>query len=400
MDFYLVIAPGLEVQTLAEMKEVWPYLIGKDGQAHNSAFPKYEMDRGGIEFSCDEILAYQLNFFLKTPTRLLQRIKRFRTRDFPKVFQEISKVPWNQLLNKELSVELHVSAQKSRLNNEKRLSSVLEEVLLKNGCKVEKEAPQAIYLRMDNDDCTLSIDTTGEMLYKRGWGLLKGEAPMRETLAAFAIRELIFDSPLPKTRQICLLDPFCGSGTLLLEAASLYAPHWQRRFSFNHFPSCPKIFKSDSWRKNFRLLPNPIFKSYVGNDLSSKVLEAARQNSEELERQLLEVHGQWVSSFKWHHGPCGGLTGAQFLKDLADGDEVWMVSNPPYGDRVQLGADGGLLQQILRLLGQGQGRITRLALLLPPEEAQALHFQGFEKTKEIPLSNGGLKTVWTVWCKI
>jgi putative N6-adenine-specific DNA methylase len=389
-DFYLVIAPGLEVQALSEIKEVWPFLIGKDGLAHATVQPKMEVDRGGIEFSCEEVVAYQLNFFLKTPTRLLQRIKKFRSRDFPKVFQDCSKVQWNLYLSTQLPVSLNVSAQKSRLNNEKRLESVITDVLKKAGYTISDDAPQALYMRMDNDECTISIDTSGEMLYRRGWGAFKGEAPMRETLASFCLRELLGGTVLPLSRQVTLVDPFCGSGTLLLEGASQFAPHWGREFSFIHIPSCPKIFKSATWRKNFKLLPMPLFKAFVGGDIDEKTLEAAKANTAVLEQQLLDIHPKWALDFSWHLGACSELK-------IDASSPIWLVSNPPYGGRVSLGGSGSLAAQVENMLLNNS--IERIGLLLPQEEARRLDFHGFEKTKEIEVINGGLKTFWTVWCK-
>ena len=402
-DFYLIVAPGLELQALNEIKEVWPYLIAKDGKPQAQMMPRFELDRGGIEFTLDEFTAYQFNFFLKTPTRLLQRMRQFRSKDFPRVYQELSKVSWSQFLKKESPIAFKVSAQKSRLNNEKRLEGVLEDVFKKAGYKISesseaKEAPkdlQTIYLRMDDDFCSVSLDTSGDFLYRRGWGSRKGEAPMRETLAAFCLRELLAETPLPRAKTVTLLDPFCGSGTLLLEAASLYFPHWDRDFAFLHFANAPKLFKSPTWKKNYRLPMASPFLKMLGNDGDAKTLMAAKDNAKDLEHALQQTWSTEPDAFRgiwqWQQGLCHDW-------DIEPAGPVWIVSNPPYGDRVSLLGGRSLRDELAPLVTKSKAE--KIALLLPTEEAKALEFEGFVRHSNSEISNGGLQTVWTVWCKI
>lgn len=398
-DFYLIVAPGLELQALNEIKEVWPYLIAKDGKPHSQNMPKFELDRGGIEFTLDEYTAYQFNFFLKTPTRLLQRMRQFRSKDFPRVYQELSKISWSQFIKKDSPIAFKVSAQKSRLNNEKRLEGVLDDVFKKAGYKIsensEQKDVQTVYLRMDDDFCSVSLDTTGDFLYRRGWGSRKGEAPMRETLAGFCLRELLSETPLARSKKVTLLDPFCGSGTLLLEAASLYFPHWDRDFAFLHFANAPKIYKSPTWKKNYRLpAPSPFFKM-LGNDGDAKTLLAAKDNAKDLVQALQSSFGVEIESLcanlEWHQGLC-------FDWKVEAAGPVWIVSNPPYGDRVSLLGGRSLKEELAPLVKSSKAE--KIALLLPSEEAKALEFEGFVRHSASEISNGGLQTLWTVWCKI
>jgi putative N6-adenine-specific DNA methylase len=129
MNKFFVSTPlGFENTALTEMKEVWPYLLGKDAKTHALPFPEIEVHQGGLEFETDLFAALQLNFFLKTANRVLLRMTSFRTKDLPKFYQKFKSLPWKEYLPHG-HVEWEVAAQKSRLNNEKRLQESAEKAL-------------------------------------------------------------------------------------------------------------------------------------------------------------------------------------------------------------------------------------------------------------------------------
>jgi len=135
--FFVSTPLGFEQTALSEMKEVWPYLLGKDSKPHSFPLPEIEVLQGGLEFETDLVLALQLNYFLKTANRVLMRMTSFRVKDLPKFYQKFKSLPWLEYLHS-ADVEWEVAAQKSRLNNEKRLQESAEKALQEIFAAVEK----------------------------------------------------------------------------------------------------------------------------------------------------------------------------------------------------------------------------------------------------------------------
>lgn len=178
MNKFFVSTPlGYELTTLADMKECWPYLLGKDAKAHSLSFPEVEVLQGGLEFETELFTAVQLNFFLKTANRVLLRMISFRTKDLPKFYQKFKSLPWREYLSHG-KVEWEVAAQKSRLNNEKRLQESAEKALseLFPGTPTNAEFCGSIYVRMEDDLCTISLDATGGAFAQTWLVYLKGRS--------------------------------------------------------------------------------------------------------------------------------------------------------------------------------------------------------------------------------
>lgn len=395
MNKFFVSTPlGFEENALQDMKEVWPYLLGKDSQPHTLPFPEVEVLQGGFEFETDLFAGLQLNFFLKTANRVLLRMASFKARDLPKFYQKFKALPWREYLHHS-HVEWEVAAQKSRLNNEKRLQESAAAALTEIFASVPRgpETCGAIYIRMDNDQCTVSLDTTGEHLHKRGWSVLKGEAPLRETIAAFMLRELVGETSPAELKGITLLDPMAGSGTLLSEARTLWGGQFRRSFGFQKWKKAPKLFLSSSFSLNYRLPPSPVFGRFRGFDINEDIIPVAQQN-------FAEAEAQWNQSRRAE----GGTADFQmFLHDALEASPsswevpspLWIVSNPPYGERLAEagGLDGlfGIVESFCVLY-----KPARLGLLFPEREPLLVFPEGYHKVKELKVNNGGLRCLFTV----
>ncbi|MGZ3771571.1 MAG: THUMP domain-containing class I SAM-dependent RNA methyltransferase, partial [Bdellovibrio sp.] len=390
MNSFFVSTPlGFEERTLQEMKEVWPYLLSKEAKTHVLSFPEVNLVQGGLEFDTDIFAALQLNFFLKTANRVLLRMATFKARDLPKFYQKFKSIPWREYLA-HAQVNWEVSAQKSRLNNEKRLQESAEKALQEIFVGVPTgEVAASIYIRMDDDICTVSLDSTGEHLHKRGWSILKGEAPVRETIAAFLLLELIGESTPNELFNTTLLDPMMGSGTFLTEARSLWSGHFARPYAFQKWKRTPKLFLSSSFAFNYELPAKPLFKKFVGFDINAEMLPAAVKNFSEVERQLLEVQR---SSFKKADlelliQDC--LTGTY----NAEGP-LWMILNPPYGERLPDQLKGGLNGLAATLCHQYKP--LKLGILYPEKEKIHTAPAGYKVVKEIKINNGGIRCLFTI----
>jgi putative N6-adenine-specific DNA methylase len=385
--FYVSCNPGFEDSTAEEIRECWPWLIGLNGLANTSAYPEIVPDRGGLLVDAPLELGLQFNFFLKTAHRVLWRVGEFKSRDFPKLFEKIKQIPWDRYLES-ANVEWVVSASKSRLNHDKRIEDTCREAFQKAFAGKGAAGPvaQQIFVRIHDDHCTVSLDSSGEHLHKRGWGTRKGEAPLRETLAAFILRQMTAQASSAELQNITLVDPMCGSGTLLLEALSLWRPVFDRDFAFFQWKHTPKIFKTDLWKKNYKLLSAEVpFKAYRGYDLEEKVLKAAQENLQDLQTQTgLQAGDIEFKKENLFEGVCSLPA------------PVWCVCNPPYGERLRVqGQREFSYDDLLARMAQ-KFSAEKIGLLLPNKGIvkNIKPPTGYEKILEVPFSNGGLDVLF------
>ncbi len=202
--------------------------------------PDIKLTKGGLEVCWELQYALLLNSILKIPTRILIRFDQFKCRDFPKLFNKIKQLPWNLFLTS-ASPKINVTTHHSRLINSKRISHTVKEGIKKyfkghppkKKWLIQAEQTQEIFIHFNNDLCTISLNSSGTALYKRGFKLHTGKAPIRENLAAALLYLL---AKQQRTYQLTLLDPMCGSGTFLFEAALFYTPNVTRDFAYYHWP--------------------------------------------------------------------------------------------------------------------------------------------------------------------
>ncbi|MGZ5279607.1 MAG: RNA methyltransferase, partial [Pseudobdellovibrionaceae bacterium] len=269
-----------ESELEAELREIWPFLIGLDGRAHSEPLTIVEVVPGGLTFEASLHLGLQINFFSKLANRVLLRIFESRVRDFPKLFQilkDLQKDPFVQ----GLSLGAEVAASESRLNNEKRIEEIVREIYGDH-----PDSSQRFYIRMYQDHCSISLDTTGIHLHKRSQKTVQGEAPLRETLAAFILRKMIGDRSAAELQNITLVDPMCGTGTLLREASILFQPTWRQDFAFLEWSQTPKLLKSPGLRGNYSPFPF-LFSELKAFDQGSDSVERAQNSLKELGRPFL-----------------------------------------------------------------------------------------------------------------
>ncbi|MEZ0392068.1 MAG: RNA methyltransferase, partial [Pseudobdellovibrionaceae bacterium] len=294
-----------------EIREFWPYLIELDGRPHAHALTILETVPGGLLLEAPLHIGLQINFFSKLANRVLLRVKEFKVRDFPKLFQTLQSLKKDPLLQN-LKFNYQVSASESRLNNEKRLKEILLEVF---GAETE-DSEQSLFLRMHQDLCSLSLDSTGLHLHKRSQRTSQGAAPLRETLAAFCVRKLIGDEGIAFLQKFTLVDPMCGTGTLLREAATLYQPTLRHDFSFLQWAQTPKIFKSSQLRNNYPEF-HPLFAGLKGLDRDEKSVERAQASLQAL-------------------GHSSEISNEDLFKTTAKSEKLcWVIANPPYGERLK-----------------------------------------------------------------
>ncbi len=325
---FAICPPGFEALVAAEITEA--------GFSGASVVP------GGVLFAGNALAA---NRALSLPTRILQRVTRFEARDFTALQRGTAAVNWSAWGHLGFAVE--VTCHRSRLYH---TGAVAERVaaLLPAGSL-------GLYVRLEDDVCTLSVDTSGELLHKRGWREETGPAPLRETLAASLLR-------LAGWRPgESLHDPMCGSGTFLIEAAvqaAGLAPGRLRHFACEAFCAPAPARPSRP----------PVQTHIAGGDRARPAVESARRNAARAGVTLP------LEALEAAHARPGETTPPGLL-----------ICNPPYDRRAPGAAHA--IDRLALALG-GSFKAWRAAVLVP--ELRAAERLGRPITEVTRVNNGGL----------
>lgn len=375
--------PGFEAELEKELREFWCEMMDLDGLPTRAAFPEPETVLGGLELETEEHLGYQIGFFSKLAGRVLLRLTGFESRyfdRFEKLFLEKAVPEIEKYLNPG-PVALRIESHKSRLNNEKSLREALGSALARKNIKVNENARHTLLVRLEKDYATVSLDTSGEHLHRRGYAVHRGEAPLRETLAAFLVRRLAAQVNLD--RRLLLVDPFAGSGTLLFEALSRRVPNLQRHYAWQDFRRRPKLFQSPTWMRNYRWLQTAGGPRALGIDVDP----AAVANFEHNRAEFLKMSGGEDADLKIQ---CADSRTFQ-LPAREPGQKLWLICNPPYGIRLH----DDRAREILENLG-AQGP-DGLVVIHPLN--WNLRFQKLKRISQEDFSNQGLHLKLSVFVR-
>jgi putative N6-adenine-specific DNA methylase len=281
---------------------------------------------GGVAFSGNLEQVYRSNLWLRTASRVVVRIAEFEARAFHELERLARKVPWEEIVSAKAVVRFRVTCRKSRLYHSDGVAQRLSESVLRRVAGVrtlvagpdvdegDDSTGQLFTVRLFHDRCTISADTSGALLHRRGYRLASGKAPLRETLGAAMVLGSGWSPPQS------LMDPLCGSGTLPIEAAMLargIAPGLNRDFAFTQWPG----FDSTQWnllldeaRSTQRASAGA---SIVGSDRDAGVIASATENAS---------RAGVANDVEFQVRPVSALAPA--------GKAGWVLMNPPYGVRV------------------------------------------------------------------
>jgi putative N6-adenine-specific DNA methylase len=358
---FLIIPPGLEDLAQEELNDKCPQCT------------EVAVTKGGIELSADLDWIVNAHCLLKIPTRILLRVKDFKVRDFPKLHQKFSAFKWNEVLS---HPEPHweISCRRSRLMHTGRIEETIREALttallrqpLSLDWQKKNYPPQTFYVRLVDDNLTLSLDLTGEPLYKRGHQKIKGEAPIRENLAAAFLMDLFRGME----SEVVLLDPMCGSATFLTEALNFNKPLHFRSFAFEAAP----FFKGKLVRLPTATKILPV-NGVIGYD-----------RNEELLRKV-------VAETALDLRPSDSLTAP-----LDPGGDFVMICNPPYGERIKIdGKRGSFLHKVWEKF-LTVDRPKRFGWVIPSDMDDLFReAPNYRLLRQRRLRNGGLAVTFWVW---
>ncbi len=364
-NMFAVSPPGLEQVVLRELTD-----LGITGG---------RMAPGGVEFSGGLDALYQANLWLRSASRVLVRVVGFRAVDFKTVVEKVGRYPWELYLHHTDMVKIRVTTHACRLYHTgalaERVLAGLErrlgrDIMPDSGhSDIEHSSQALLVLRGSHDRFQLSVDSTGPHLHKRGYREAHSRASIRENLAAGI---LLLAGWAGKE---ALLDPFCGAGTIPIEAAMLargIAPGIHRHFAFelwkNHDPGLWAGLRKEAASM---VRPVPDF-PVMGSDISARAISVCAENAERAGvSDAVRFDSRPVAEVPRMSPP--GL----------------LITNPPYGKRVRAAGGESVYAQLDRLLAHALSG-WRWAVLSPGRPYGRMRKKSRNLTR---LSNGGIRVM-------
>jgi putative N6-adenine-specific DNA methylase len=332
---------------------------------------------GGAGFGGDLATCYAANLESRVASRVLWRVGGARYSSERDIFEAARALPWPRLFDVGRTLRVNVSAIRSPLRSLDFVTLRVKDAVCDAFRETHGKRPDVdtarpdvrIHVFLTRDEATFYLDTSGEALFKRGWRVTTGDAPLRENLAAGVLKLTGWRPPTP------LFDPMCGSGTFLVEAAMMAldaAPGLDRAFGFEKLAG----FDGKLWRAlrdKARARRRPVAPLAIhGSDKSGTVLGMARENLK-----------------------AAGIEGAVQLKqmDVLDGSPPAgpgiAVMNPPYGER--LGEDAALAAFYPKLGDALKRRYAGWTAHILTADLRLAKLIGLKASKRTPLYNGALE---------
>ena len=361
-DLIATSAMGLEALVAKEVRE-----LGYECQ----------VDNGRILFQGDEKAIAKSNLWLRTADRVRLKIGEFKATTFDELFEKTKALPWEKFLPENAEFPVSGKSVKSKLFSVSDCQSIVKKAIVermkkhykKEGWFEENGPLFKIEVALHKDIALLTIDTSGSGLHKRGYRVAQGEAPIKETLAAALVMLTNWTPDRP------FVDPFCGSGTIPIEAALMgqnIAPGFNREFVSENWHWIPSSVW-DEVRLEAEDLANydqPL--DITGSDIDHRLVKIAQENA-------FEAGLGDLISFKQMR-----------VQDFTTTKQYGViVGNPPYGERL---GEKGAVQKMYHEMGQAFADLeTWSVYILTSDEEFETHY-GKKTTKKRKLFNGFIKT--------
>jgi len=346
-------------------------------QEVNSLGYETTVDNGKVYFEGDETAIARTNLWLRVADRVKIVVGQFPATTFEQLFESVKALPWEKYLPVDAAFPVSGKSVKSKLFSVPDCQAITKKAIVERmkqhykrlGFLDESGATYKIEVSILKDMATLTIDTSGAGLHKRGYRQAQGEAPLKETLAAALVQISKWNPNRP------FVDPFCGSGTIALEAAMLgqnIAPGYNREFISEAWPWMKaKIW--DEVRNEADSLANyeqPL--EIFGSDIDHRMVSIAQENA-------LEAGFGEIITFKQ-------MQARDFTTQLTDGV---MIGNPPYGERI---GDVEVVEQVIRDLGTIMKSNPTWSVYMLSSMKNFEELYGRQATKKRKLFNGFIET--------
>ena len=337
-----------------------------------------EVVDGRVSFKGDADAIARCNVFLRTTERVMLKVGGFKAVTFDELFEKTKALPWENFIPKDGKFWVKkASSIKSKLFSPSDIQSIVKKAIVDrlsgkyNILRFPEDGSEyPIRITILKDEVTVGLDTSGDSLHKRGYRKLTVKAPITETLAA----ALISLTPWKKDR--ILIDPFCGSGTIPIEAAMIglnIAPGMSRDFQAMSWDNIlPKSLFTNAKKEAVDLVDRESKLSIQGYDLDPSALDAARGN---LALAGLEgsIHFQ-----------------QRDMRDISSAKKYgFIITNPPYGERL---AEKAVMPQLYKEMGEAFARLDEWSYYIITGFEDAPKYFGRKPDKNRKIYNGMMKT--------
>lgn len=342
------------------------------------------IENGRIFFEGDETAIAKANLWLRTADRVRIVLGQFHTTSFDDLFEQTLALPWESIIAEDGHFPVQGRSVKSKLYSVPDCQSIVKKAIVErlkrnyqvSGWLEETGAKYPVEVAIHKDQALLTIDTSGSGLNKRGYRIAQGEAPIKETLAASLIRLANWNGNTP------LIDPFCGSGTIAIEACLI---------AQNIAPGFNRDFVSEAWD----IMPENLYE-----DLRDEADQQAEYDKP-IEVYASDIDPEMVEIAKRNAAEVGLSDIIQFsVKDvntlsLPDDQAIALVGNPPYGERI---GDREEVNEMYRYIGKLMKQHPYLSAYILTSNKEFEYLANRKATKRRKLFNGYIEcTYYQYW---
>ncbi|MCE5602949.1 class I SAM-dependent RNA methyltransferase [Staphylococcus pseudintermedius] len=338
------------------------------------------VENGRIYFEGDASAIVKANLWLRTADRVKLIVGQFEAVTFDSLFEQTKNLPWEQFIPTDGQFPVQGRSLKSKLFSVPDVQAITKKAIverLKNAHQVsgwldESGAKYPVEVAILKDKVLLTIDTSGSGLNKRGYRLAQGEAPIKETLAASLVKLANWTGDTP------LIDPFCGSGTIAIEAcliAQNIAPGFNRSFISEQWDIIPKGLYDQKRAEADELADYDKEIEIYASDIDPEMVEIAQHNADEVGvGDIIRFEVKDVNTLTINHdGPIG------------------LIGNPPYGERI---GDRAEVEEMYRNLGILMQNHPNLSLYIMTSNKEFEYLANRKATKRRKLFNGYIETTY------
>ncbi|QHE52474.1 class I SAM-dependent RNA methyltransferase [Pontibacillus sp. HMF3514] len=357
-------AMGLESVVAKEVKD-----LGYEDVTVENGRVRYQTDVSGIPRS---------NLWLRTADRVRLVVGEFQATTFDELFEQTKALPWENFIPEDGSVPVIGKSVKSTLHSVPDCQSIVKKAIVERmkkmyglaSSRIQETGPMyRVEIALHKDTALLTIDTSGSGLHKRGYRTGQGEAPLKETLAAALVQLTNWKPDFP------FVDPFCGSGTIPIEAALIgqnIAPGFNREFASEEWDMIPYNLWEDAFNEAEEAANYDQPLDITGFDIDGRLIDIAKENA--MEAGLGEL-------ITWKQ-----MQVKDFRPQSANG---YIVGNPPYGERM---GDKEEVEQMYKDFGGIMKDCPSWSVYIITSHPNFEKLYGKEATKKRKLFNGFIKT--------
>lgn len=338
---------------------------------------KVNVENGRVRFDGDVADIAKTNLWLRTADRIKIVVGEFTAKTFEELFQGVESLNWEDFLPLDAEFPVAGKSQKSTLHNVPSVQAITKKAIVTKMSTVyhrrtklpETGALYPIEVAINKDKVLITLDTTGSSLFKRGYRVNKGGAPLKENMAAALVLLARWYPEMP------FVDPVCGSGTIPIEAALIgcnIAPGLKRNFAFENWDWVDKDIVKQAREQAQAVIKKDVDLDISGYDIDGSMIEIAKENA-------VQAGVQDIVNFKQ-------MAVKDFKTDKINGV---IVANPPYGERL---SDKEHVHQLYQQMGKLYQPLTSWSKYILTSDLQFEQFYGTKATKRRKLYNGSLRT--------